>query len=54
MIAYDDNKILETSVEYNMAGFRGCMGSGDTTHVGLLKCYYKLAQYLKSPNLNIP
>ncbi len=49
VIAYDDNKILETSVDYNLAGFPGCVDSGDATHVGLLKCYYKLAKYHNSP-----
>ncbi len=44
VIAYDDNKIIESCVNCNLAGFPGCVGSGDATHVGLLKCYYKLEQ----------
>ncbi len=37
-------KKLERSVDCDLAGFPGCVGSGDTTHVGLLKGYYKLVQ----------
>ncbi len=37
-----------------MVGFAGCIGSSNATHVGLLKCYYKQAQYHNSPKLGIP
>ncbi len=54
VIAYNGNKIYVSNVDYNLAGFPGCVGSGDATHVGLPKCYYKLAQYHNLPKLNMP
>lgn len=42
------------SVEYSRAGFPGCVSSGDATHVGMLKCLYKLRQYNMSHKLQMP
>ncbi len=54
VIAYDGDELQQNSKEYEMAGFAGCVGSGDATHIGMLKCYYKLSQYHNSPKLNMP
>lgn len=37
-----------------MAGFMGAMGSMDATHIGMLKCYYRLKQFNDSWKLNMP
>lgn len=42
------------AAEYVMAGFPGCIGSMDATHVGMLKCYYKLKQFNDSWKLSMP
>ena len=44
----------EWAYEYKIAGFPGCISSGDATHVGMLKCYYKLKQHNASYKLNMP
>ena len=36
--------IVESSYEYSIAGFPGCIGSQDATHVGMLRCQYRLKQ----------
>jgi len=41
----DAQEAKEWSSEYERAGFPGCMSSGDATHVGMLRCQYKLKQY---------
>lgn len=45
---------MKWASEYAMAGFHGCMGSMDATHVGMLKCPYKLKQFNDSWKLNLP
>ena len=40
--------------EYGLAGFNGCIGSGDATHIGMLKCFYKLKNHHDSFKLNMP
>lgn len=37
-----------------MAGFAGCKGLGVATHVGMLWCKCKQAQYHNSPKLDMP
>jgi len=50
-----DGKVAqEWAIEYLLAGFAGFMGSMDATHVGMLKCYYKLKQFNDSWKLNMP
>ena len=50
-----DGKVAqEWAIEYLLAGFAGCMGSMDATHVGMLKCFYKLKQFNDSWKLNMP
>mmetsp|Transcript_42182 Transcript_42182/g.89733 ORF Transcript_42182/g.89733 Transcript_42182/m.89733 type:complete len:97 (+) Transcript_42182:867-1157(+) len=44
----------EWADDYVMAGFPGCISSGDATHIGMLKCFYKLKQHNKSFKLNMP
>ncbi len=53
-IVYDGDELQLNSKEHKMAGFADYVGSGDATHVGMLKCYHKLSQYHHSPKLNIP
>lgn len=40
--------------EYAMAGFPGCLGSGDATHIGMLRCFYKLRNHHMSFKLPMP
>ena len=42
------------AIEYVVAGFPGCIGSMDATHVGMLSCYYRLKQFNESWKLNTP
>ena len=46
--------IAESSYEYTIAGFPGCIGSQDATHVGMLRCQYRLKQYHDSFKLAMP
>ena len=39
-MSYQD--IADNCHEYNIAGFPGCIGSQDATHVGMLRCQYRL------------
>ncbi len=51
---YSEKIIEEDCVDYELAGFPGCVGGEDTTHVGLQKSYCKLRQYHNSYRLNMP
>ncbi|KAL7545812.1 hypothetical protein ACHAWF_016511 [Thalassiosira exigua] len=44
----------EWAEEYEMAGFPGCISSGDATHIGMLRCYHQLRNHNKSFKLNMP
>ena len=44
----------ECAKEYGVAGFNGCIGSGDATHIGMLKCCYRLRNHHDSFKLNMP
>lgn len=44
----------EWAEEYKMAGFPGCISSGDATHIGMLKCFYQLKQHNASYKLKMP
>ena len=46
--------ISESSYEYGIAGFPGCIGSQDATHVGMLRCQHRLKQYHDSFKLSTP
>ena len=46
--------IVESSYEYSIAGFPGCIGSQVATHVGMLRCQYRLKQYHDSFKLSMP
>lgn len=50
----DAQEAKEWSAEYTRAGFPGCLSSGDATHVGMLKCQFKLKQYMMSHKLDMP
>lgn len=50
----DATEAMEWSSEYSRAGLPGCLSSGDATHVGMLKCQYKLKQYNMSFKLEMP
>jgi hypothetical protein len=50
----DAREAMEWSAEYSRAGFPGCVSSGDATHVGLLRCSFKLRQYHMSYKLDMP
>jgi len=51
-MGYQD--IADNCHEYNIAGFPGCIGSQDATHVGMLRCQYRLKQYHDSFKLPMP
>jgi hypothetical protein len=40
--------------EMNQAGYRGCCGSSDATHVMMEKCSHRLKQIHKGPKLSLP
>ena len=42
------------SKEYASAGLPGCIGSQDATHIGMLRCQYRLRQYHNSYKLPMP
>jgi len=44
----------DCAYEMGLAGFHGCIGSSDATHVGLEKCGWRLAQMHKGPKLRMP
>ncbi|KAL7524074.1 hypothetical protein ACHAWF_000807, partial [Thalassiosira exigua] len=50
----DAKQAQEWATEYGMAGFTGAMGSMDATHIGMLKCQYRLKQFNISWKLNMP
>lgn len=52
MVLYNE-KNIESSVHNDSAAIPGDDGSCDTTHVGLLKCCYKLAQYHSLQKFNM-
>ena len=45
---------LRNMQEMAQAGFHGCLGSSDATHVGMEKCTTWLAQAHMGPKLNMP
>ncbi|KAL7544770.1 hypothetical protein ACHAWF_008135 [Thalassiosira exigua] len=50
----DGSEVKEWADEYAMAGFPGCISSGDATHIGMLRCHHRLKQHHKSFKLNMP
>jgi hypothetical protein len=40
--------------EMNLAGFHGCCGSADATHVMMERCCHRLKQQHQGPKLNLP
>ena len=50
----NEEELNDCAAEYGMAGFHGCIGSVDATHIGMLKCWHKLAQYHDSFKLPMP
>jgi hypothetical protein len=47
-------EIAESSSEFIIAGLPGCIGSSDATHVGMLRCQYRLRQHHNSFKLPMP
>jgi hypothetical protein len=50
----DEDELQTNSREYEMAGLPGCIGSQDATHIGMLRCQYRLRQYHNSYKLPMP
>jgi len=44
----------EFSRDYELAGFPGCIGSGDGTHVMMQRLPWKICQYHKSYKVGFP
>ena len=47
-------EIADSSSEFFIAGLAGCIGSSDATHVGMLRCQYRLRQHHNSFKLPMP
>ena len=50
----NDEEAKDWAAEYWMAGLAGCVSSGDATHIGMLKCFYRLRQHNMSFKLSMP
>jgi hypothetical protein len=46
--------VKTNSKEYDVAGLPGCLGSQDATHIGMLRCQFRLRQYHNSFKLPMP